>query len=70
MDQAQRQIRAAKGDKIKWFFENKEVMEATKKLFDKESIKRIELIYKKCRYYEICKNRVNKYYMWSKKRVY
>ncbi|WPO78022.1 RHS repeat-associated core domain-containing protein [Flavobacterium sp. KACC 22761] len=46
IEQAERQIGAANGTKIQWFFENKSVMEATQKLFKKEGIKGIELIYK------------------------
>lgn len=46
LEQAERQIGAANGTKIQWFFENKAVMEATQKLFKKEGIKGIELIYK------------------------
>jgi len=46
VQQALRQVEAANGNKIQWFFENKSVMEATKKLFQKSGVKGIELIYK------------------------
>ena len=46
INQAERQIEAANGTKIQWFFENKAAMDATKKLFEKEGIKGIELINK------------------------
>jgi len=46
VDQAKRQIGAAEGTKIQWFFENKKVMQATQKLFKENGIKGIELINK------------------------
>lgn len=46
IEQAQRQIKASEGHKIQWYFENEEVMKATKTLFHKEGIQKIELIFK------------------------
>jgi RHS repeat-associated protein len=45
LDQAERQLVAADGNRIRWTFENENVMNATKNLFEKEGIDGIELIH-------------------------
>jgi RHS repeat-associated protein len=45
VDQANSQLKAADGTKIQWHFENKSVMEATKKLFKERKIEGIDFIY-------------------------
>jgi hypothetical protein len=46
IDQARRQIGAADGAKIQWYFQNNAAMQATQKLFNREGLKGIELIFK------------------------
>ena len=46
VNQANRQLQAAGGTKIQWYFQDKSAMQATQKLFNDEGIKGIELIYK------------------------
>ncbi len=46
VEQARRQVEAADGTKIQWFFENNSALKATQKLFEEKGVKGIELIYK------------------------
>lgn len=46
VEQAERQIGAANGTKIQWYFQNEGVMKATQQLFKDNGIKGIELIFK------------------------
>ncbi|MDI9866327.1 RHS repeat-associated core domain-containing protein [Flectobacillus sp. DC10W] len=46
VEQAERQLGAANGTKIQWYFQNEGVMKATQQLFKDNGIKGIELIYK------------------------
>ena len=46
VDEANRQIKAANGVSIQWYFAEKEAMEAVKKLFDDCTVKGIEFIFK------------------------
>lgn len=46
VDEANRQIKAANGVSIQWYFAEKEAMEAVKKLFDDYTVKGIEFIFK------------------------
>lgn len=46
LDQARRQIQAANGAKIQWFFQEESSMKATQTLLNDNGIREIELIYK------------------------
>ncbi len=46
IEQARRQIGAAEGSKIQWYFQNNATMRATQNLFREEGITEIELIFK------------------------
>lgn len=46
VEQARRQIGAAEGNKIQWYFQNNSAMRATQNLFREEGITEIELIFK------------------------
>lgn len=45
LDQARRQLQAADGNRIRWTFENEDVMNATKTLFEENGIEGIELMH-------------------------
>lgn len=45
LNQARRQIRAAEGNRIRWTFENEEVVNATRLLFEENNIAEIELMF-------------------------
>ena len=46
IEQAERQIAAANGTKIQWYFQNNSAMQAVQKIFNKEGVEGIELIFK------------------------